>query len=69
MRNQIIGSIWMLAPGTLRSLVKEALEEMNTRIIDYSLEQRIDVKQFEAACNTVNRSCQVLSRGNVDYQE
>ena len=60
MRTQVTGRIWMLSPGTLRALVKEALEELNTRITDYSL--AIDVKQFEAACACIDRSSQALKR-------
>ena len=62
MRIETTTDIWMLKPSTLRTLVREALEEMNTRITDYALEQKIDVKRFQAACAVVNKSCQVLNR-------
>jgi hypothetical protein len=56
--------IWMLSLPTLRNLTRGVLHELHNRIIDnpQGPERAVDLKQFEDACNTSNRSYQALNR-------
>jgi len=64
MRIDTVTDIWMLSPKVLRGLTRGVLRELHNRMIDdrYDLGEAFDLKQFEGACNTINRSCQVLNQ-------